>query len=55
LIIGLFVSIPMSYGTYVIIAIPYYLALDWFLSGTAISIVMGIAAAAIYKPAPVTA
>lgn len=51
LIVGLFVSIPMAYGTYVIIAIPYYLALQWFLYGTAISILMGVTAALVYKPA----
>lgn len=51
LIIGLFVSIPMAYGTYVIVAIPYYLALEWFLYGTASWILMGITAALVYKPA----
>ncbi len=51
LIIGLFISIPMAYGTYVIIAIPYYLALQWFLYGTAISILLGVTAALVYKPA----
>jgi len=52
LIVGLFVSIPMAYGTYVIIPIPYYLALEWFLYGTAVVILMGITAALIYKPEP---
>jgi hypothetical protein len=51
LIVGLFVSIPMAYGTYVIIAIPYYLALQWFLYGTAISILLGVTAALVYQPA----
>ena len=50
LVIGLFVSIPMAYGTYMIIPIPYYLALEWFLYGTAQVILLGGVAAAVYKP-----
>ena len=50
LVIGLFVSIPMAYGTYMIIPIPYYLALEWFLYGTAQVILLGGVAAALYKP-----
>jgi hypothetical protein len=50
LIIGLFVSIPMAYGTYMIIPIPYYLALEWFFYGTAQAILLGAVAAAVYKP-----
>jgi uncharacterized PurR-regulated membrane protein YhhQ (DUF165 family) len=51
LIMGVFVSIPVSYGTYMIIPIPYYLALEWFLYGTAETILLGAVAAAVYKPA----
>jgi hypothetical protein len=50
LIVGLFISIPMAYGTYMIIAVPYWLALQWFLYGTAQSIVGGAIVAAVYKP-----
>jgi hypothetical protein len=50
LLIGLFVSIPMAYGTYMIIPIPYSLALEWFLYGTAQVILLGAVAAAVYKP-----
>ena len=50
LVIGLFVSIPMAYGTYMIIPIPYSLALEWFLYGTAQAILLGAVAAAVYKP-----
>lgn len=50
LIIGLFVSLTQSYDWYVILPIPYSLALKWFLSGTATSMVMGAVFAAIYKP-----
>jgi hypothetical protein len=51
LIIGLFLSIPAAYGTYMIIPIPYYLALEWFLYGTAQWIILGAVAAAVYRPA----
>ena len=50
-IIGLFTSIPMAYGMYMMIAIPYSLALQWFVYGMAEAIVLGIVAALIYKPA----
>jgi len=49
-IMGLFLSVPMAYGTYMIIPIPFNLAVQWFLYGTAQSIVYGVVAAAIYKP-----
>ena len=51
LLMGLFVSIPVAYGTFMIIPIPFDLALQWFLYGTAQSMVFGAVAAAIYKPA----
>ena len=50
LVIGLFLSIPAAYGTYMIIPIPYYLALEWFLYGTAQWVILGAVAAAVYKP-----
>jgi hypothetical protein len=52
---GLFLSVPMAYGTYMIIPIPFNLAMQWFLYGTAQSIVYGVLAAAIYKPKPAAA
>jgi hypothetical protein len=39
------------YNIYVIFPIPYSLTLKWFLSGLAGSVVLGIVAAAIYRPA----
>ena len=51
LIIGVFLSVPVAYGTYMIFPIPYYLALQWFLYGTAQFTVLGAVAAAVYKPA----
>lgn len=50
-IIGLFFGISQSYDSYVIYPIPYSLALKWFLSGLAVCVVLGIVAAAVYKPA----
>lgn len=49
-IIGLFVGVMMSYDWYVILAIPYSLALKWFLSWMVTTIVLGIVAALTYKP-----
>ncbi len=51
LLMGLVFAIPAAYGTYVIIPIPYYLALEWFLYGMAQTLILGVVAAAIYKPA----
>ncbi len=50
-IIGLFFGVSQAYDSYVIYPIPYSLALKWFLSGLAYCVVLGIVAAAIYKPA----
>ncbi len=49
-IIGLFVGVFSAYDWYVILPIPYSLALKWFLSGMVASIVMGVVAALLYKP-----
>ena len=54
LIIGLFASIPAAYGTYMIIPIPYLLALEWFLYGTGQWIIVGAVMAAVYKPVAAT-
>jgi hypothetical protein len=51
LLMGLIFAVPAAYGAYVIIPIPYYLALEWFLYGMAQTVIIGIVAAAIYKPA----
>jgi uncharacterized membrane protein len=50
-IIGLFFGISNSYDSYVVYPIPYSLALSWFLSTFVSCVVIGIVAAAIYKPA----
>ena len=50
-VIGLFTSIPMAYGTYMMIAIPYSLAFQWFVYGLIENILLGIVVAAVYKPA----
>ena len=48
--VGLMVSLPMAYGTYGSMTIPYTLALQWFLYGLVMNIVIGIVAALLYKP-----
>jgi len=41
----------MAYGTYAMIAIPYSLAVKWFLLGIVQYVIMGTVAAAVYgKP-----
>ena len=49
-IIGLFFGVPQAYDSYVIYPIPYSLALKWFVSGLVVCVLMGIVAAAVYKP-----
>lgn len=54
LVIGLLYSLPYAYDSYVIYPIPYYLALQWFLSGLVVCLILGVIAALIYKPAGAT-
>ena len=49
-IIGLFVGVFSAYDWYVILPIPYSLALKWFLAGMVSMIILGIVAALVYKP-----
>lgn len=46
--IGVWLSIGMAYGTYAMIAIPYSLAIKWFLSGIVQYVIMGIVVAMVY-------
>ena len=50
LYIGLFWGLVSAYGNYVVMPIPYFLALQWFISTLIVSIILGIAAALVYKP-----
>ena len=52
--VGLMVSLPMAYGMYGTMPVPYSLALQWFLYGLAMNIIIGIVAALMYKPKAVT-
>jgi hypothetical protein len=52
--IGLFWGLVSAYGNYVVIPIPYFLALQWFISTLIVSIILGIAAALVYKPSSAT-
>ncbi len=46
---GIFVSLVFSYQNYVVLPIPYSLALQWFIYGFVISVILGVIAALIYK------
>ncbi|MFQ5865652.1 MAG: hypothetical protein ACE5IW_10520, partial [bacterium] len=49
--IGLLMSIPMAFGSYASLPIPLGLAIRWLVFGLVEFIILGIVAAAIYKPA----
>jgi len=46
--IGIWMSIGMAYGTYGMIAIPYSLALQWFIYGIIEYIIAGVVLAMVY-------
>jgi hypothetical protein len=48
LYIGLMLSVGMAYGTYAMIAIPYSLALQWFIYGLIEYIIAGAALALVF-------
>ena len=47
---GLFYSFVFAYQTYWMFPLPYSLALQWFIFGFIQCIILGVLAAAIYKP-----
>lgn len=49
--IGLFWSLVSSYQSYTFYLLPYSLAFQWFIYGMIISLLLGIVAALVYKPA----
>jgi hypothetical protein len=51
LVVALFVSLPVAYENYVILPIPYELAIKWFASGLVVCLAMGAVAALVWKPA----
>jgi len=48
--IGIFVSLVFSYQNYFVLPTPYWLALQWFIFGFVISVILGVTAALIYRP-----
>jgi hypothetical protein len=50
LYIGLMVALPMSYGSYAMMPIPYALALQWFIYCTLEYIIAGVVLALVFKP-----
>jgi hypothetical protein len=49
LYIGLMVALPMAYGAYAMMPIPYSLALQWFIYGTLEFMIAGIVLALIFR------
>ncbi len=47
--IGVWMSVGMAYGSYAMIAIPYSLALKWFIYGVIEYIIAGAALAMVFK------
>jgi hypothetical protein len=50
LIIACFCSIPQIYGQYMVYDLPYMLVLQWVIYDFITLVIMGIAAALVYKP-----
>jgi hypothetical protein len=50
LYIAIFFHLVNVYGQYTVYPIPYYLALQWFLYGLVQALILGAAAALVYKP-----
>ena len=48
LYIGIWMSVGMAYGTYAMIAIPYSLALEWFLFGVVEYVIAGAVLAMVF-------
>jgi len=48
LLVGCLMSIPMAYGTYASIAIPYSLAFKWFIFGMIEYVIAGLVVAVVY-------
>jgi|SRR3989304_10046819 len=53
--IGLFIPLVMAYQSYVVYPLPYWLVFQWFIYGLIQCIILGAAAALIYKPKPAVA
>jgi CoA binding domain len=48
--VGVLLSVPMAYGLYALLPVPYSLALQWFLCGFIEAVLLGLVAAAVYRP-----
>ena len=46
--IGVWLSTGMAYGTYAMVAIPYYMALQWFLYGVVEYMIAGVVLATVF-------
>jgi hypothetical protein len=50
--VGMLMAVPMAYGTYASMPIPYSLALQWFLFGLVEYVIAGIVLALVYGKRP---
>lgn len=48
LLVGILMAVPMGYGSYAVMDIPYSLALQWFIYGVIEYSIAGVAVAAVY-------
>ncbi len=53
--IGVWMSTGMAYGTYAMVAIPYYMALQWFLYGVVEYMIAGVVLAMVFGKKPAVA
>lgn len=49
LYVGLMVSVPMAYGTFAVMPVPYSLAFQWFIYGLLTNIICGVVLSFIFK------
>lgn len=46
--VGMMMSVPMAYGTFAVMDIPYSLAMQWFIYGVIEYIILGVTVALVY-------
>ncbi|MCX6625702.1 MAG: hypothetical protein NTY38_32495 [Acidobacteria bacterium] len=49
-VMGVYAAVPMAYGMYTLLPVPYSMAAQWFAYGVIEIILLGMVAALVYKP-----
>ncbi len=49
-IMGVFSAVPMAYGMYTMLPVPYSMAAEWFVYGMIEAILLGVVVSLVYKP-----